>query len=91
MPHLVSALVAKIASPEALPLAGSGWRDITRVAAGDPTLWAAICSENRAAIGNELKKAADELDRLRQLLQDADDAALHRWLSEAKKIKEQSP
>jgi prephenate dehydrogenase len=91
MPHLVSALVAKIASPEALPLAGSGWRDITRVAAGDPTLWAAICSENRAAIGSELKQFAEELERLRQLLQNADDAALHQWLTEAKKIKEQSP
>ena len=91
MPHLVSALVAKIASPEALPLAGSGWRDITRVAAGDPTLWAAICSENRAAIESELKQVADELERLRQMLQHADDTALHQWLTEAKKNKEQSP
>ncbi|MAI69519.1 MAG: prephenate dehydrogenase [Rhodopirellula sp.] len=90
MPHLVSALVAKIASPEALPLAGSGWRDITRVAAGDPTLWAAICRENRAAIGSELKQFAEELERLRQILHHADDAALHQWLTEAKKIKEQS-
>ncbi len=91
MPHLVSALVAKIASPEAVPLAGSGWRDITRVAAGDPTLWAAICSENRAAIGSELKQVAEELERLRQMLHHADDAALYQWLTEAKKIKEQSP
>ncbi|MDA7864565.1 prephenate dehydrogenase/arogenate dehydrogenase family protein, partial [bacterium] len=91
MPHLVSALIAKIASPEALPLAGSGWRDITRVAAGDPTLWAAICSENRAAIASELKQVAEELEQLRKLLQDADDAGLHQWLTEAKKVKEQSP
>ena len=90
MPHLVSALVAKIASPDALPLAGSGWRDITRVAAGDPTIWAAICSENRAAIGSELKQVAEELERLQQMLQDADDTALYQWLTEAKKIKEQS-
>jgi len=91
MPHLVSALIAKIASAEALPLAGSGWRDITRVAAGDPTLWAAICSENRAAIASELKQVAEELEQLRTLLQDADDAGLHQWLTEAKKVKEQSP
>jgi len=87
MPHLVAALVAKITPTEALPLAGSGWRDITRVAAGDPTLWAAICSENREAIENELKKTADELERLRQLMRDANDADLHRWLAEAKEIK----
>ena len=61
MPHLVAALVAKIASAtETLPLAGSGWRDITRVAAGDPTLWTAICSENRTAIErDELERLAD--------------------------------
>lgn len=91
MPHLVAALVAKMAASETLPLAGSGWRDITRVAAGDPTLWTAICSENRTAIGDELERLAVELGRLRQMLQDADNDALHRWLSEAKKIKEQSP
>jgi prephenate dehydrogenase len=91
MPHLVSALVAKMAASEALPLAGTGWRDITRVAIGDPTLWTAICSENRTAIGGELERLADELGRLRQLLQDADDDALHRWLSKAKEIRELSP
>ena len=91
MPHLVAALVAKMAASETLPLAGNGWRDITRVAAGDPTLWTAICSENRTAIDDELERLALELGRLRQLLQDADNDALHRWLSEAKKIKEQSP
>ena len=39
----------------------------SREGSGDPTLWAAICSENREAIENELKKTADELERLRQL------------------------
>ncbi|MGI9472258.1 MAG: prephenate dehydrogenase [Rubripirellula sp.] len=91
VPHLVSALVARLAQPEARSLVGSGWRDITRVAAGDPTLWTAICRENRAAIGQELDRFASELEQLRRLLSAADDDAIHRWLTAAKEIKEQTP
>ncbi len=43
VPHLVSALVARMAHPQARPLVGSGWNDMTRIAAGDPTMWTAIC------------------------------------------------
>ena len=46
------------------PLVGSGWQDITRVAAGDPTLWTAICQENRAAIRQRAAAFSSELDRL---------------------------
>ena len=91
VPHLVSALVARLVDPEAQPLVGSGWRDITRVAAGDPTLWSAICRENRAAISQELERFASELTLLRQLLTNADDDAMHGWLAAAKKIKDQTP
>ena len=73
VPHLVSALVARMAEPESRPLVGSGWQDITRVAAGDPTLWTAICQENRAAIGQQLEKFSGELDRLRQLIEGEED------------------
>ena len=91
VPHLVSALVACLTRPEARSLVGSGWRDITRVAAGDPTLWTAICRENRVAITRELDRFASELEQLRDLVSTADDEAMHRWLAAAKEIKEQAP
>ena len=90
VPHLVSALVARMAEPESRPLVGSGWQDITRVAAGDPTLWTAICRENRVAIGQQLEKFSGELDRLRQLIEGEQDATLMSWLAEAKRVKEQT-
>ena len=93
VPYLVSALVSRMATDQSRPLAGSGWEDITRVAAGDPTMWTAICGQNRAAILAELERLADELDRLRQALDQsvsADDSVIHDWLAEAKRIKEQS-
>ncbi len=89
VPHLVSALVARMATDQSRPLAGSGWEDITRVAAGDPTMWTAICQQNRPAILRELERLADELDVLRQTLEQPDDA-IHAWLTEAKRIKQQS-
>jgi prephenate dehydrogenase len=90
VPHFVSALVAMMAGPKARPLVGSGWQDITRVAAGDPTLWTAICQENRTAIGQELERLSGELDRLRRMIDEEDDQALKSWLAEAKSVKEET-
>jgi prephenate dehydrogenase len=90
VPHLVSALIAKMAPPEARPLAGSGWQDITRVAAGDPTLWTAICQENRDSIRQQLGRFSDELNCLRRILDDEDDETLRAWFAEAKQVKEQT-
>ncbi len=90
VPHLVSALVARMCSRDARQLVGSGWEDITRVAAGDPAMWTAICRENRAAISHELEKLSRELEGLRRIIGQQDDDALHAWLAQAKNVKEQS-
>ena len=87
VPHLVSALVARMATDQSRPLAGSGWDDITRVAAGDPTMWTAICDQNRQAITAELERFAAQLDGLRNSLGESNEA-IHQWLAEAKRIKE---
>ncbi len=90
VPHLVSSLVARMTSVETLPLTGSGWRDITRVAAGDPTLWAAICQENRTAISQQLGQLATRVAELREMIDDQRDDDLLRWLQEAKNLKDQA-
>lgn len=90
VPHLVSALVAKMADSDARSLVGSGWQDITRVAAGDPVMWTAICQENREAIDQQLHRFSGELERLRRLISEEDDASLMSWLEEAKRVKEQT-
>ena len=89
VPHLVSAVVARMAGQPARLLVGSGWRDITRVAAGDPALWTAICRENRSAIRRELARVGEEITKLQSCLADADDEALQQWLAEAQKIRQQ--
>ena len=83
VPHLMSALIARLLPTAAKSLVGSGWRDITRVAAGDPTLWAAICQENREAILGELDRLIDDTQKLRIILADNDTTSLFQWLTEA--------
>jgi len=91
VPHLVSALVAGMVDPQSRSLVGSGWTDMTRVAAGDPTMWTAICRENRRAIKQQLDRFATDLEQLRRIVESGDDAALKAWLTEAQKVKQQTP
>lgn len=58
VPQLISSLMGGIlteASPEALELAGSGLRDVTRIAASDPRLWNAILAGNQRALREVLE------------------------------------
>ncbi|MGW2840082.1 prephenate dehydrogenase [Streptomyces sp. NPDC001493] len=64
LPHLVSALLAgrlRDAPHEVLRLAGQGVRDVTRVAGGDPDLWADILGSNAAAVTDALGALAKDL------------------------------
>ena len=65
-PHLVSvAMAARLAGQSApagaLRLAGQGLRDVTRIAAGDPELWAQILAANAAPVAQVLQAVADDL------------------------------
>ncbi len=88
VPHLVSAAVAKLLPPAAVPLVGTGWTDTTRVAAGDPEMWAAICRENYSAIRAELTHFAESIQKLTEMLDRNDESGLLLWLAEAKMIRD---
>lgn len=63
-PHLVSALMAarlEHASEDAARITGTGVRDVTRIAAGDPALWEAILTSNAAAVADVLDEYAADL------------------------------
>ncbi|TWU34401.1 prephenate dehydrogenase [Novipirellula artificiosorum] len=90
VPHLASSAVANLVAADSANLVGSGWLDITRVAAGDPGMWLAICQENRQAIRRQLAQLAGSIDDLQQMLKDSDDVGLLRWLQQAKSIRDQA-
>ncbi|MBN9522594.1 prephenate dehydrogenase/arogenate dehydrogenase family protein [bacterium] len=88
LPHAVAAGVAGVTPAEWLQLTAGGWRDTTRVAGGDPALWAAIFLANRDAVLAAAQKFTTRLDEFRRLLEAGDGAGLGRWLAEAKQVRD---
>ncbi len=81
LPLMVStALFNMMRSSPAWPdlglMASSGFRDVTRLASGDPALSHGIWATNREAVIHWLERMASELQRFRDMLQDAQDEAL---------------
>lgn len=81
LPHLLSSVYMEqvataVDAPTRLELAGSGFRDFTRIAAGSPEMWRDIFLSNRDAMLAELADVRAVLDRAERAIADGDDAAL---------------
>jgi prephenate dehydrogenase len=88
LPHLLAfALVAQIAesSDAALKfgLAGSGFRDFTRIAASSPEMWRDIALANREALLKDLDAYRERLEQLRGWIADGNASAIEAMLVEA--------
>src|SRR5205823_7210942 len=88
LPHLLAAALAGILPPELHELSASGFRDTTRIAAGDPSLWTAICAQNRLAVLDALRRLDDQLTRFRGALTVGNWTALADLLAQAKKVRD---
>jgi prephenate dehydrogenase len=88
LPHLIAAALAAATPEEWLRLAGTGWGDTTRIAAGDPTLWTQIFSQNRAAVLDALRRFEHQLAVFDEALDEGDPATLTLRLQEAKRIRD---
>lgn len=89
LPHLLSyALVHELAArADAAQLfahAGTGLRDVTRLAASHPEMWRDICVANREALLGELRRYQDTLAQLGALLEQSDGAGLERLFEAAR-------
>ena len=76
-----SALAAQLTA-EMRPFAARGFRDTTRIAAGDPDLWTAILSSNASAVADHLAAFSRTLDRYADALRSNDTAVLRSLLAE---------
>lgn len=71
VPHLTAAALMNVASSRSdehlamLRLAAGGFRDMTRIAAGSPSIWPPICVQNSDAITEALDEVIDRLSTLR--------------------------
>jgi prephenate dehydrogenase len=88
LPHLVAAALAGILPAELAELTATGFRDTTRIAAGDPALWSAIFAQNRAAVNDALRTLSNRLVEFKDAIAAGDQAALDVLLTEAKKVRD---
>jgi prephenate dehydrogenase len=88
LPHLVAAALAGILPAELQELTATGFRDTTRIAAGDPGLWTGIFLHNRQALLEALTRISDQLDRFQTALTTGEADALTQLLDQAKKVRD---
>jgi len=88
LPHLVAAALVGALTPDLVPLAATGFRDTTRVAAGDPTLWTGILLQNREAVLSGMDHLGVHLDQFRRALMASDRIALDQLLGQAKRLRD---
>lgn len=95
LPHmvafgLVNTLGEDSNSSEIFELAAGGFFDFTRIASSDPVMWRDIAISNPEAIYNSLAAFRQRIDKLMQLIDAKDGAALADWFSSAKSFRDQA-
>ncbi|MBP9484094.1 MAG: prephenate dehydrogenase/arogenate dehydrogenase family protein [Negativicutes bacterium] len=90
--HVIASLLVLQAahSPGAdwnFQMAAGGFRDMTRVASGNPELWTDICLANREEIALALESLENWSEKFRHALKNQDSAAIQTWLAEAAEIR----
>lgn len=88
LPHLLSSALAGILQPKLNELTASGFRDMSRLAAGQPALWSAIFRVNQAHLLTALDRLEERLRRFRDALLQEDRAALEALLQQGKHIRD---
>lgn len=90
LPHIAAAATAKVALADtsAGRFGGGGLRDTTRVASGNPEMWAEILTENRAAVIPALRETIAEMREILATLEKPDQELAQRWLAEAKALRD---
>jgi prephenate dehydrogenase len=90
VPHLTAATLMNLAADTALEhatllrLAAGGFRDMTRIAAGEPSIWPDVCAENRDGILQVLDRLLGALAEVREVVAAGDRAALLATLERAR-------
>lgn len=93
LPHLIAASAARVClkNPAESRFGGGGLRDTTRVAAGNPVMWAEIVIENRQAIIAPLQETIADLREILTALESGDQEQAQRWLTLAKQKRDTVP
>lgn len=89
LPHIVAAILVNLVAGLSRDddgyarLAAGGFRDITRIASSDPTIWRDICVSNRTVLIELLERWVGEADRFADLLRRGDGEGIAEQFSSA--------
>ncbi len=94
VPHMAAYTLVKLVKDEDTPeeymrfTAAGGFKDITRVASSDPTMWQQICMTNKDNIVKLMDKYIDELKNVRDLIDKEDGEKLYNIFDGSKKYRD---
>jgi prephenate dehydrogenase len=83
LPHAVAAALVAIQDSQSMELAGKGFTDTTRIAAGDPGLWRDILIDNADQVRQGIRQLGGQLQQLDEMLAAGKSEELMKWLAQA--------
>ncbi|MEQ1695357.1 MAG: prephenate/arogenate dehydrogenase family protein [Hyphomicrobiaceae bacterium] len=94
VPHLIAfnivntaAHLGRVTDSEVIKFSAGGFRDFTRIAASDPTMWRDVFLNNKDAVLEMLARFQEDLFVLQRAIRFGDGEALHTTFSEARAIR----
>ena len=93
-PHLIAYTMvgvadhlAQVSNSEVIKYSASGFRDFTRIAASDPTMWRDVFLTNKDATLDILGRFTEELFALQRAIRMGDGALLHDYFTHTREIR----
>ena len=94
LPHLIAYTIVGTASDleevtqsEVIKFSAGGFRDFTRIAASDPTMWRDVFLSNREAVLEMLQRFSEDLSQLQRAIRWGDGDALFRHFTQTRAIR----
>jgi cyclohexadieny/prephenate dehydrogenase len=94
LPHIIAYNIVgtaddleTVTKSEVIKYSASGFRDFTRLAASDPTMWRDVCLANRDAILEMLARFSEDLSALQRAIRWGDGEALFRLFTRTRAIR----
>ncbi len=88
LPHFVASGLTNVIEEEYWGYGANGLKDTTRVASGDPELWASICKQNRFALADALRLFSDEIKAMLRDIEEENDNKVLERLQRAKSLRD---
>jgi len=94
VPHLIAynivntaAHLERVTDSEVIKFSAGGFRDFTRIAASDPTMWRDVFLNNKEAVLDMLGRFTEDLTALQRAIRFGEGDTLHRLFSEARAVR----